>query len=506
VTATLQKPPTRAAAIATEAASASKRWWILAVLGVAQLMVVLDATVVTIALPSAQADLGFSDNARQWIVTGYALAFGSLLLIGGRIADIVGRKWVLLVGLLGFALASAVGGAATSVGMLIAARAVQGVFAALLAPAILSLLTTTFTEPHERNKAFGVFGAIAGAGASIGLLLGGFLTEYADWRWTMFVNLIFAAVALVGSWLLIDHSRSAHRAKLDLPGTLVVSSGLFALVYGFSHAETDGWANVATLGFLIAAGVLLTAFVAMQRRAAHPLLPLRIVLDHNRGGAFIAMFMAAAGMFAVFLFLTYYLQTSLGYSAVRTGVAFLPMTGSLIVVASIASTVLVTRYSARVLIPAGMVISAVGMYLLTNIGLTTSYSAHVLPSTILLGIGLGLTFAPGFNLSTLGVDASDSGVASATVNTMQQVGGSVGTALLNTIAATAAAGYASSHLAAASTPKGAALLQANAAIHSYTTAFWWAAAIFLVGAALTALVLRPGIAQPATEAAGGVVL
>jgi hypothetical protein len=286
----------------------------------------------------------------------------------------------------------------------------------------------------------------------------------------------------------------------------VVSAGLFALVYGFSHAETDGWANVVTLGFLVAAAVLLTAFVAMQRRAANPLLPLRIVLDRNRGGSFIAMFAAAAGMFAVFLFLTYYLQISLGYSAVRTGVAFLPMTGSLVVVASVASTVLVTRYSARVLIPAGMVISALGMYLLTNIGLTTSYATHVLPSTILLGIGLGLTFAPAFSLATLGVAAKDSGVASATVNTMQQVGGSVGTALLNTIAATAASGYASSHLAQAGTAKGLPLLNADAAIHSYTTAFWWAAAIFVIGAALTAIVLRPGVAQSDPEAAGGVVL
>ena len=504
MTATLQQSPTGATRMTAEA-TATKRWWILAILGLAQLMVVLDATVVTIALPSAQADLGFSDNARQWIVTGYALAFGSLLLIGGRIADIVGRKWVLLVGLLGFALASAVGGAATDVGMLIGARAVQGVFAALLAPAILSLLTTTFTEPRERNKAFGVFGAIAGAGASIGLLLGGFLTEYADWRWTMFVNLIFAAVAIVGSWVLLDHSKSAQRAKLDLPGTLVVSAGLFALVYGFSHAETDGWANGVTLSFLVAAVALLTAFVAIQRRVVHPLLPLRIVLDRNRGGSYLAMFMAAAGMFAVFLFLTYYLQTSLGYSAVRTGVAFLPMTGSLIVVASIASTLLVTRYSARALIPTGMVIAALGMYLLTNIGLTTSYTTHVLPSTIMLGIGLGLTFAPAFNLSTLGVAASDSGVASATVNTMQQVGGSVGTALLNTIAATAASGYASAHVAQAATAGGTALLRANAAVHSYTTAFWWAAAIFLIGAAFTALVLRPGLAQSDPEAAGGVV-
>jgi EmrB/QacA subfamily drug resistance transporter len=505
MTSTLQKSPTRATSAAA-LASHTKRWWILAVLGVAQLMVVLDATVVNIALPTAQADLAFSDSARQWIVTAYALSFGSLLLIGGRIADVVGRKWVFLVGLVGFALASAVGGAALNVGMLIAARAVQGLFAALLAPAILSLLTTTFTEPHERGKAFGVFGAIAGAGASIGLLLGGVLTEYANWRWTMYVNLIFAVVALVGGMLLIEHSRSAHRATLDLPGTVVVSSGLFALVYGFSHAETDGWANSITIGFLVAAGVLLTVFVLLQQRVKHPLLPLRIVLDRNRGGAYLAMFASAAGMFAVFLFLTYYLQTSLGYSAVRTGVAFLPMTGSLVVVASLASTVLVARVSSRILIPAGMAFAALGMYLLTRVGLDTGYASHVLPSLIVLGVGLGLTFAPGFSLATMGVDASDSGVASATVNTMQQVGGSIGTALLNTIAATAASTYATAHLAQATSPAGAKLLQADAAIHSYATAFWWAAGIFALGAVLAGFVLRSGIPQPDPQASGGVVL
>ncbi|MDT4940655.1 MAG: hypothetical protein QOJ34_744 [Pseudonocardiales bacterium] len=505
MTTTLERPSSRSAALPIPT-GAAKRWWILAVLGIAQLMVVLDATVVNIALPTAQTDLAFSDNARQWIVTAYALAFGSLLLIGGRIADVIGRKRVFVIGLVGFALASAVGGAAVNVGMLIGARAVQGMFAALLAPAILSLLTTTFTEPAERNKAFGVFGAIAGAGASIGLLLGGFLTEYANWRWTMYVNLIFAVGALVGGFLLLEHSKAAERAKLDVPGTVVVSAGLFALVYGFSRAQTDGWANAVTVGFLVAAGVLLTAFVALQRRVAHPLLPLRIVLDRNRGGAYLAMFAAAAGMFAVFLFLTYYLQASLGYSAVRTGVAFLPLTGSLVVVASLASTVLIARYSARVLIPTGMVIAAVGMYLLTDIGLTTSYASHVLPSTILLGIGLGLTFAPGFNLSTLGVEARDSGVASATVNTMQQIGGSVGTALLNTIAATAAASYAGAHVGDGATAGGAALLKANAAIHSYTTAFWWAGAIFLVGAVLAAIVLRPGVPAFDPDAAAGVVL
>jgi predicted MFS family arabinose efflux permease len=390
--------------------------------------------------------------------------------------------------------------------MLIGARAVQGLFAALLAPAILSLLTTTFTEPKERAKAFGIFGAIAGAGASVGLLLGGLLTEYATWRWTMFVNLIIAGVALVGGWLLLTHSRAAERAKLDLPGTVVVTAGLFSLVYGFSHAETDGWANSITIGFLVAAGVLLTLFVAMQRRAVNPLLPLRIVLDRNRGGAYLSMFASAAGMFAVFLFLTYYLQRTLGYSAVRTGVAFLPMTGTLVVVAAVASTVLVLRVSARVLIPAGMLVSAVAMYLLTGIGLDTAYVSHVMPALILLGLGLGLVFAPGFSLATYGVAASDSGVASATVNTMQQVGGSVGTALLNTIAASAGVAYASSHVADAAKPGGAQLLQAHAAIESYTTAFWWAAAIFALGAVLSAIVLRPGTFAADPDASGAVVV
>jgi EmrB/QacA subfamily drug resistance transporter len=499
-TTTTQTAPTRAPA--AEAPAHPRRWWILAVLGIAQLMVVLDATVVTIALPTAQTDLAFSDNARQWIVTAYALAFGSLLLLGGRIADVLGRKWVFIAGLAGFALASAVGGAAVNVGMLIGARAVQGLFAALLAPAILSLLTTTFTEPLERAKAFGIFGAIAGAGASVGLLLGGLLTEYANWRWTMYVNLIFAAIALVGGYLLLQHSRAAERAKLDLPGTVVVSAGLFALVYGFSHADTDGWGNGLTIGLLVAAGVLLAAFVVLQQRIANPLLPLRVVLDRNRGGALLAMFMAAAGMFGIFLFLTYYLQASLGYSAVRSGLAFLPLTAILVVVSAVASTQLIPRVSGRVLIPVGMVIAAVALYLLTHITLTSGYASHVLPALLLMGVGLGLVFATAFNLATLGVEAHDSGVASAAVNTMQQVGGSVGTALLNTIAASAASAWAAAHIG--SGPQ--QLVLAGAAVHSYTVIFWWAAGIFAVGALLTAVILRPGLPQMDGEAAGSVVL
>ena len=483
----LEKSPTRAAA---ENPHYARRWWILAVLGIAQLMVVLDATVVNIALPTAQVDLGFSDSARQWIVTAYALSFGSLLLIGGRIADVFGRKWTLIIGTIGFALASAVGGAAVNFGMLVAARAVQGIFAALLAPAILSLLTTTFTEPKERAKAFGIFGAIAGSGASVGLLLGGVLTEYTSWRWTLYVNLLLCAAALVGSIMLLKHSKSEHRAKLDLPGTVLVSGGLFALVYGFSHADSAGWTSAATLAMFVIAAVLLVAFVISQTRVANPLLPLRILLDRNRAGAYLAMFLSSVGMFAVFLFLTYYLQVSLHYSAVMTGTAFLPMTGTLVVVAGVASTVLVTRVSPRILVPAGLIISAVAMLLLTSIGIDTAYVSHVLPALILMGVGLGLVFAPSFNLGTLGVRAEDSGVASATINVVQQVGGAVGTALLNTVASTAAVAYASSHLT-----QPAALLHANAAVHSYTTAFEWAAGIFLLAGILTAVLLRSGVAQ-----------
>ncbi|MDT4935698.1 MAG: hypothetical protein QOK11_3590, partial [Pseudonocardiales bacterium] len=408
----------------------ARRWWILAVLAIAQLMVVLDSTVVNIALPTAQRALGFNDNDRQWIVTGYALAFGSLLLIGGRLADLLGRKRVFLIGLGGFAVASAIGGASNGFAMLVIARAVQGGFAALLAPAGLSLLTTTFVEARERGKAFGIYGAVAGAGAAVGLLLGGILTEYASWRWTMYVNLIFAGAAMIGGALWLVHTPAPERPKLDWPGTVTVAAGLFSLVYGFSHAETAGWASAVTVGFLVAAVVLLGAFVAIQTRAVQPLLPLRVILDRNRGGAFFAMFASAAGMFGVFLFLTYYLQGSQHYSAVQTGVAFLPMVGALIVSSTLVSTMLATRVSARIMIPLGMLASALGMWILTGLSLHSSYVSHTLPATMLIGVGLGAVFATAMSMATLGVHADDAGVASATVNTMQQVGGSVGTALL----------------------------------------------------------------------------
>ncbi|MFF7155654.1 DHA2 family efflux MFS transporter permease subunit [Streptomyces sp. NPDC008139] len=475
--------------------TASHRWWVLGVIGLAQLMVVLDATIVNIALPSAQTALGFTDGNRQWIVTAYALAFGSLLLLGGRLADLVGRKRVFLIGLTGFALASAIGGAAPNFGVLVTARALQGMFGALLAPAALSLLTTTFTIPKERAKAFGIYGAIAGAGGAVGLLLGGVLTEYLDWRWCLYVNLIFATIAFIGGVRLLQGGTLPDRPKLDIPGTALVSAGLFCIVYGFSSAEKHPWSSPQTWGFLVASVVLLLAFVTWQRRAAHPLLPLRVVTDRDRGASFLAMFISGGGMFGVFLFLTYYLQQSLHYSPVSTGLAFLPMIAVMVVTSVTTTNVLVPRFGAKPIVPTGMALAGVAMAWLTALDLHSTYPAHVLPPLLILGLGLGSIFATAMNLATAGVQARDAGVASAMVNTSQQVGGSVGTSLLNTLATSAAASYV---VGKQNTPA----VAAQAQLHSYSTAYWWAAGFFAVGTVVTAFLYRRGkpraLAQPST--------
>ncbi|GGV14503.1 MFS transporter [Streptomyces filipinensis] len=486
----------RAEAAAIEHGAASpRRWWILAVIAVAQLMVVLDATIVNIALPSAQTDLGFSDGNRQWIVTAYALAFASLLLLGGRIADLFGRKPAFLVGVVGFAAASALGGAANGFTMLVAARALQGAFGALLAPAALSLLNTTFTDARERARAFSVYGAIAGAGGAVGLLLGGVLTDALDWRWTLYVNVAIAVVAFAGGWILLGNHRDAANAKLDVPGTVLVAAGLFSLVYGFSNAETHDWGSPLTWGFLIAGGALLTAFAWWQTRAAHPLLPLRILLDRDRAASFLAVLITGAGMFGVFLFLTYYLQLNLGFSPTKTGVAFLPMVGALMVTAQVGTTLLLPRLGPKTVIPLGFAVATAGMAWLTGIGLGSHYLSAVLPQLIVIGVGLGLVMPPAMQLATGGVAAEDAGVASATVNAMQQVGGSIGTALLNTLAASAATDYLSGRDATSK------LVRAQATIESYTTAFWWSAGFFAAGALLTFLFYRRGVPQQDASAA-----
>jgi EmrB/QacA subfamily drug resistance transporter len=466
----------------------ARRWAILAVLGIAQLMVVLDATIVNIALPSAQRALDFSDDSRQWVVTAYALAFGSLLLLGGRIGDLFGRKRVFIAGLLGFAVASALGGAAQSFGVLVGARALQGVFGALLAPAALGLLTTTFTNPAERAKAFGIFGAIAGGGSAIGLLLGGVLTEYVSWRWCLYVNLLFAVPAAVVALSLLHHQPMANRPRLDVPGTIAASTGLLALVYGFSHAETTSWGDGLTLALLAAAAVLLAAFVVIERRVAHPLLPLRIVLDRLRGGAYLAMGLAGAGMFGVFLFLTFYLQNTLGFSPIQSGLAFLPMSAAIIATATTTTTRLVPRTGPKPLVITGMTLATAAMLFFAQLEVNSSYALDILPGLVVLGVGLGLVFAPAFSSATLGVAPQEAGVASAMVNTSQQVGGSVGTALLSTFAGSAVSGFIADH--------GPQAAQA-AAVHGYTTAFYWSAAIFALGALAATVVFRPGVVHVA---------
>ena len=476
-----------------------RRWLILAILGLAQLMVVLDATVVNVALPSAQKALAFSDDQRQWIITAYSLAFGSMLLLGGKISDLFGRKWTFVGGLTGFALASALGGAATSFGMLAGARALQGLFGALLAPAVLSLLTTTFVDARERGKAFGIYGAIAGSGASVGMLLGGVLTEAFDWRAVMYVNLVLAVVAGAGGITLLRNQAAAHKPSIDVRGTVAVSAGLFALVFGLSRAETDGWGSPLTIGMLAAAAVLLVAFVWLQRRVEHPLLPLRVLADRNRAASQLAIVLASVSMFGAFLFLTYYLQQNLGYSPIQTGVAFLPMTVVVMLSATLASTKLVPRVGPRVLVTTGMALGAAAMLYLTGLGVHSSYATAILPTLVAIGVGLGLVFAPAMNTATLGVRPEDAGVASAAVNTSQQVGGAVGTALLSTLAASATAAFLSG---TAVTPAA----QAAAAVHGYTTAFAWSAGIFAVGAVIAGLLYARGVPQitPGAEPAPAV--
>jgi EmrB/QacA subfamily drug resistance transporter len=465
----------------------SHRWLILSVVCLGQLMVVLDATVVNIALPTAQHDLAFSNADRQWVVTAYSLAFGGLLLLGGKLSDLIGRKRMLIFGMIGFALASAFGGAAQNFTMLLIGRAVQGGFGAMLAPAALSTLTVTFTNPAERGKAFGVFGAIAGAGGAIGLLLGGVLTEYLSWRWCLYVNVVFAVIAVTAAMRLLQRDHPNTDTHLDPLGTFFVVAGLVCVVYGFSEADTSSWTAPLTLGLLVAGVVLLVLFVLTERRVTHPLLPLRIVLDRFRGGAYLAVGLSAIGMFAIFLFLTYYLEEILRYSPVITGVAFLPMIGALVIASTSSSALLMPRIGPRILVTVGLIVAAGGLAILAaGLTPTSSYPAVILPSLLVMGAGLGLVFSAAINTATYGADQTDAGVASAMVNTCQQVGGSIGTALLNTIAANALSSYLVSH--GHSLPA-----QAEGAVHSYVVAFWVAAGIFAGAAVVCGLVLRSGV-------------
>ncbi|MGC9539248.1 MFS transporter [Streptomyces sp. UG1] len=482
------------------------RWKALAFIAIAQLMVVLDATIVNIALPSAQQDLGISDGNRQWVVTAYALAFGGLLLFGGRIADLWGRKRAFVIGLGGFAAASALGGAATNEAMMFGARALQGAFGALLAPAALSLLAVMFTDAKERAKAFGIYGAIAGGGGAVGLILGGFLTEYLDWRWTFFVNIPFAVLAAAGAYFVIREPEGGrNRSPLDIPGVILSTLGLVALVYGFTRAESDGWGDSLTVGMFVASGVLLLAFVVVESKVKAPLLPLRVVTERNRGGVYLSLGLAIIAMFGLFLFLTYYLQIVKGYSPVKTGFAFLPMIAGMITGSTQIGTRLMTRVAPRLLMGPGFLVAALGMLLLTQLEIGSSYAALLLPAMLLLGLGMGTAFMPAMSLSTQGVKPQDAGVASAMVNTSQQVGGAIGTALLNTIAASATTSYIADHIGGASSRTQQQLVQLEGMVQGYTSAIWFAVGILVVAAAIALTFVnagRPGSATVASSEQG----
>ncbi len=471
------------ATLGRPAAPADRRWLVLVVVAVAQLMVVLDSTVVNIALPSAQRSLGFPNDDRQWVVTAYALAFGSLLLVGGRLGDMYSRKWVFITGLAGFAVSSAIGGAAVSFEMLVAARTLQGAFGALLAPSALGTLVSTFQDPRERGRAFGVFGSVAAGGGGVGLILGGVLTEYLSWRWTLYVNLVFAVIAIAGALAFMRSSRPASRPRMDWPGAVLACAGLFLIVFGFSHAETAGWTATLTIGSLVLGLVLIAAFAVAERRSSHPLLPLRVILDRTRGGSYVAVGITGIAIFGVFLFLTYYLQEVKGYSPVTSGLAFLPMIGCILLSSNVSSIVTLPRFGPRVLITTGMLLGAGGLTYLTRLTVSSSYLGGILPALLVMGLGFGMIFAPAINTATAGVRREDSGVASALVNTMQQVGGSIGTSALSTIALTAATSYLAAHHTAPLAPT-------IAATHGYTTAFAVSAGVFGLGVIL-AIVLLP---------------
>jgi len=480
------------------AAPDSRRWLILGVICVAYLMGTLDVTVMNLALPSAQHALGFSNAERQWVVTAYALSLGSLLLFCGRLGDLVGRKVTFLTGLTGFAVASAVGGASVNFTMLVTARACQGAFAALMTPATLSLLATTFTDPKERGKAFGVFSAVAAGGAGLGLLLGGLLTSYLSWRWCLYVNLVFAAIAITGGMLLLGRQQKTPGARLDVPGVAAASAGMFCLVYGFSNAATHSWGTPSTWSMLAAGAVLVAVFALWQTRAARPLLPPRVVLDRNRGGAYLTALIAGAGIFGLFLFVIYYMQTVLGYSAIVSGLALLPMVVTTAFATNMGSIKLMPRLGPRPLVIAGMVLNAGAMAWLTRIGGHSGYATALLGPIMVTGVGMGLIYAAALRTGTSGVAPADAGAASASISTGQQLGGAIGTALLNTIAATAATSYLASHLHT----QPAAQLTKLAAVHSYTTVFWWCAAIFTAGAIICGTLLRSGpLTAPGTAPA-----
>jgi EmrB/QacA subfamily drug resistance transporter len=458
------------------------RWWILIVVSSAQLMLVLDTTIMLIALPSAQRSLGFSTADRQWIITAYTLGFGGLLLLGGRISDMIGTKRTLQIGIVGFAVASALGGAARTTAILIAARGLQGAFGALVAPSTLSILSTTFTEVRERGKAFGVYAAMALSGGALGMILGGVLTQYLNWRWCLFVNLPISALVSIGVLVLVPRGSGHPEVKLDIPGTVLGCGGLIALVYGLGEASTLGWSSTAVVVSLVLSVLLLGSFILLQTNVANPLLPLRVLTERNRAGSFLILILDVGAVSATYLFISYLLQTVLHFSPMKTGLAFLPLLVVNALTATQVASRLLRRVPTRALIIPGLLITAMGMLILSQLSSSSDFLNTVLPAECCFGLGQGFVYLSAISTATNHAEPRDAGITSATANTAQQVGTSAGTALLNTVAVSAASAYLLSH------PKSSGLVT-DASLHGFATSSRVAVLIIVAAAVIGGLLI-----------------
>ena len=463
--------------------SSQRRWSALALIVTAQFMVILDVAIVNVALPSIKSDLGFSQTGLQWVITAYAILFGGTLLLGGRLADLLGRRRMFIAGLALFAASSLLCGLAWSSSSLVAFRAVQGLGGALLAPAALSLLMTTFAEGRDRNRALGIYGAASGSGAAAGVLLGGVITSYLGWSWIFFVNVPVGVAAIVLAPILLRESRAdlAHR-HFDLAGAASVTSGLMLLVYGLTRATTDGWSSPVTIGLISAAAALIVAFVAIESRSRSPLLPLRIFRRRALVGANAAMAIVGAVAFSEFFVLTLYLQDVLHYSAVQTGVAFTAFALTVVVTSNIAQAV-VGRVGVRATLLVGLSMATVSIALLTQLPVEGHYFWDIFPAFVLGGAGMGFSFVPVTIASLTGVERADAGVASGLVNTSRQIGGAIGLALVSTIAATATSDYVHAHGLSAASPA--------ATVHGFQTSFDVLGGLLLAGIVIAAVFLRP---------------
>ncbi|HEY4647796.1 MAG TPA: MFS transporter [Gemmatimonadales bacterium] len=475
------------------AASDRKRWWALAVIVAAQFMVVLDVAIVNVALPSIKTDLNFSQESLQWVITAYAIFFGGVLLLGGRLADLLGRRRMFMAGLLLFTVSSLLDGLSWSEGSLIAFRALQGLGAALLSPAALSILTTTFREGRERNVALGIWGAASGSGGAAGVLLGGALTSALSWSWIFFINVPAGILVLALSPVLLSESRAdlAHR-HFDLAGAASITAGLMVLVYAMTRATQHGWATATTVGLLAASGLLILAFLVIETRSKAPLLPMRIFRLRTLAASNASGLLMGGAIFSQFFLLTLYMQQVLHYSALKTGVAYIALTVTIVTFSAVAQA-MATRFGIRRVLPAGLAVSAAALVLFARLPVNGHYLPDLLPGFLLSGIGLAMAFVPMAIGGLTGVRQADAGIASGLINTSQQIGGAIGVAVATTVATTFTSHFVTAH-------PGTSALDAPALTHGFQVAFYVLAGLAMLGALLAALMVESTPAEPEHEA------